>query len=220
MLFYQNNIFWKLRSWDATWRHLWGKGQNPEQWKFLSPILRFQRPELSQIIISLSNFDLVMFVHTFWNMEGGGGSIFLKQQLWNFLSSVFMWSLRRPAASIWTSWRLFIRGLHCYIVKISKYTHLHEINIFDEKNDFQQLKQENLKHTCLKHIIFNIFNVIIILGHAVLSGQCLAMISAEHWKVCRLRKSRKNLVSANLFSAHWPLTAQIRISSVLLTKFV
>ena len=96
---------------------------------------------------------------TFWKMKGGA-SIFLKQQVWNFLSSVFMRSLRRPAASIWTSWRLFIRGLHCYIVKISKYTHLHEINIFDEKNDFRQLKQENLKHTCLKHIIFNIFNII------------------------------------------------------------
>ena len=39
-------------------------------------------------------------------------SIFLKQQ-WNFVSSVFMPSLRRPALpSISTSWRLFIRGLH------------------------------------------------------------------------------------------------------------
>ena len=70
------------------------------------------------------------------------------------------------------------------------------------------------------HFQYFEYYIIIILGHAVLSGQCLAMISAEHWKVCRLQKSRKNLVSANLFSAHWPLTAQIRISSVLLTKFV
>ena len=42
-----------------------------------------------------ANFDFVMF----GKMEVSGGSIFLKWQLWNFLSSVFMPSLRRPAVA-------------------------------------------------------------------------------------------------------------------------
>ena len=80
----QISFFLKVkRSWDAMWRHLRIEGPNPEQWKFSSPIPTFERPKLSQIIISCrkENFDFVMFFpHSekwkvvlpfFWNSKFG-----------------------------------------------------------------------------------------------------------------------------------------------------